>query len=81
LLGEIRAAIAQKELVADQARPAMKRNNVETALAECRAERQRLISENAALLLRAVRAEEALARINRPVPVTLKMTDDRDEAS
>ena len=35
------------------------RNSLETALAECRADSQRLISENAALLLRAVTAEEA----------------------
>ena len=81
LLREIRTAIARNNRVRDDARPATKRTNLETALAECRADRQRLISENAALLLRAIRAEEALARLKRSRPSLLKMTDDRAEAS
>jgi hypothetical protein len=81
LLREIRAAIARKRQVDDQTRRTKRRNSLEAALAECRADRQRLISENAALLLRAVTAEEALARIKRGRPHAVKMTDDRPEAS
>jgi hypothetical protein len=36
-----------------------KRSRIEHLLAECRTDRQRLISENAALLLRALTAEDA----------------------
>jgi len=35
-------------------------------MADCSGDRQRLISENAALLLRALTAEKALARLKRP---------------
>jgi hypothetical protein len=59
----------------------MRRDSIEATLAERRADRQRLISENAALLLRALKAEEALARIKRRQPLALKMTDYTREAS
>jgi hypothetical protein len=81
LLREMRTSIARKRQVDDQTRRTKQRNSLEAALAECRADRQRLISENAALLLRAVTAEEALARIKRGRPHAVKMTDDRPEAS
>ena len=81
LVHEIRAAIARKVQVTAETRHATKRNSLETALAACRAERQRLISENATLLLRAMTAEEALARTQRRTPHSLKMTDDSPEAS
>ena len=58
-----------------------KRNSLEAVLATCRTERQRLISENATLLLRALTAEEAVARMQRHTPHALKMTNDRPEAS
>src|SRR6266852_5387429 len=80
LVQEIKAAIAKKGLVTAESRHVTKRNSLETALAACRAERQRLISENATLLLRALTAEEALARMRRRTPQALKMTDDRPEA-
>ena len=79
--GKMRTAIASKRQVDDQTRRTKQRNSLEAALAECRADRQRLISENAALLLRAVTAEEALARIKWGRPHAVKMTDDRPEAS
>jgi hypothetical protein len=81
LLREIRAAIAGKPHVEDRDRHAMRRDSIEATLAERRADRQRLISENAALLLRALKAEEALARIKRRQPLALKMTDYTREAS
>ena len=64
-----------------ESRHVTKRNSLEAVLATCRAERQRLISENATLLLRALTAEEAVARMQRRTPHALKMTDDRPEAS
>jgi len=81
LVQEIKAAIAKKGLLPTETRHVAKRNSLETALAACRAERQRLISENATLLLRALTTEEALARMRRRTPQALKMTDDRPEAS
>jgi hypothetical protein len=81
LVHEIKAAIAKKGLVTAETRHVTKRNSLEAALAACRAERQRLISENATLLLRALTAEEAVARMQRRTPHALKMTDDRPEAS
>jgi DNA-binding transcriptional MocR family regulator len=81
LVHEIRAAIAKKGRVTAESRHVTKRNSLEAALAACRAERQRLISENATLLLRALTAEESLARMQRRTPQALKITDDRPEAS
>ena len=81
LLREIRAAIARKGQVAVLSRYATKRDCLEAALAACRRERQRLVSENACLLLRAVTAEEALVSMKRRTPHALNMTDDRPEAS
>src|SRR5712691_2761555 len=78
LLQEIKAAIAKQGQVADRTRRA---TSLETALAACRIERQRLVAENAALLLRAVTAEDALIRLQRRQPRALKMTDDRPDAS
>jgi hypothetical protein len=81
LLEEIKDAIARRRQVAAQTASAAKRDRLQAALAACRADVRRLISENAALLLRAVTAEEALARLRRPLPLPLKMTDDTPEAS
>jgi hypothetical protein len=75
LLREIRTTIAkQRQIVARTARQT-KRDRLQAEMAACRADRQRLISENAALLLRAVTAEEALARLRLRAPRPLK--DDR----
>jgi hypothetical protein len=73
LVHEIKAAIAKKGLMTAETRHVAKRKSLEAALAACRAERQRLISENATLLLRALTAEEALARMQRRTPHALKM--------
>jgi hypothetical protein len=81
LLHEIQTAIAKQRQAAGQTGRDAKRHGIEADLAACRAERQRLISENAALLLRAITAEEALARMKRRAPVPLEMTDDTPEAS
>ena len=81
LVHEIKAAIAKKGLLAAESRHVTKRNSLEAVLATCRTERQRLISENATLLLRALTAEEAVARMQRRTPHALKMTDDRPDAS
>ncbi len=81
LLRELKTAIDRQRQVAGQTGRDAKRYGIEADLAACRAERQRLISENAALLLRAVTAEEALAWMNRRAPIPLKMTDDTHEAS
>jgi DNA-binding transcriptional MocR family regulator len=81
LVHEIRAAITKKGRVTAESRHVTKRNSLEAALAACRAERQSLISENATLLLRALTAEESLARMQRRTPQALKITDDRPEAS
>jgi hypothetical protein len=55
LLGQIRATIASQRAVAGQTRRAAKRASLEANLAACRADLQRLISENAVLLVRADR--------------------------
>jgi hypothetical protein len=68
LLRELKIAIAKQRHVSTQTVRDAKRYGIEADLAACRAERQRLISKNAALLLRAVTAEEALARIRRRAP-------------
>ena len=81
LLAEIKADIAKHQRVPPPTRQKARRLRVETLLAACRDDRQRLISENAALLLRALTAEEALARIKRPAPRPLNMTDDTPQAS
>jgi hypothetical protein len=81
LLQEIKTAIARNRSAAAQSGRCTKRYGIEADLAACRADRQRLISENAALLLRAVTAEEALARMKRRAPIPLKMPDDTPEAS
>ncbi len=81
LLRELKTAIAKQRHVGSQTVRDAKRYGIEADLSACRTERQRLISENAALLLRAVTAEEALARIKRRAPIPLKMTDDTPEAS
>ena len=81
LLRELKTAIAKQRHVSTQTERNAKRYGIEADLAACREDRQRLISENAALLLRAVTAEEALARTKRRAPVPLKMTDDTPEAS
>jgi hypothetical protein len=73
LLREIRAAIARKGQVAVLSRYATKRDSLDAALAACRRERQRLVSENAGLLLRAVTAEEALVSMKRRTPHALNM--------
>jgi hypothetical protein len=62
LLQELRAAIATKGQVAVLTHNETKRNGLKAALAACRIERQRLASKSAALPLRAVTAEDALAR-------------------
>jgi hypothetical protein len=81
LLDEIRAAIERARRAPAQRLLNQRRSRMETELAECRKDRQRLISENAALLLRAVTAEDALARLKRQIPRPVKMTDDTPEAS
>jgi hypothetical protein len=81
LLVEIRAAIERAKRTAVQKGHNQRRSQTEAELARCRDERQRLISENAGLLLRALTAEEALARLKRQAPRPLKMTDDTAEAS
>ncbi len=80
-LHEIQTAIAKQRQAAGQTRRAAKHYGTEANLDASREDRQRLISEHAELLLRAVTAEEALARMNRRAPVPLKMTDDTLEAS
>jgi hypothetical protein len=79
LLAEIRSAIAKHSPFPLQGQQNTRRSRLEADLAACRADRQRLISENAALLLRAVTVEEALARLTRQAPRPLKMTDDTPE--
>jgi hypothetical protein len=81
LLREIRDTIAKQRQLAAQTPRGARRDRLQAELAACRADRQRLISENAMLLLRAVTAEEALARLRPRMPVPLKMTDDTPEAS
>jgi len=81
LLAEIRSAIAGQRSLRPQADQGRTRSRLEDELAACRTDRRRLISENAALLLRALTAEEALARLKRHSPRPLKMTDDTPEAS
>jgi hypothetical protein len=81
LLDQIRAAIKRARRTEAQGKRNQQRSRMEADLAGCRADRQRLVSENAALLLRAVTAEEALARLKRQAPRPLKMTDDTPEAS
>src|SRR5262249_49923928 len=78
---EIRTAIDRARRTAAQGTRNQRRSRIETELAGCRGDRQRLISENAALLLRALTAEEALARLKRQAPRPFKMTDDTPEAS
>src|SRR5437667_4791740 len=53
LLREIRTTIARQRQLAVQTAREPKRNRLQAELAACRADIQRLISENAALLLRA----------------------------
>ena len=72
-LHEIQTAIAKQRQAAGQTRRAAKHYGTEADLDASREDRQRLISEHAELLLRAVTAEEALARMNRRAPVPLKM--------
>jgi len=81
LLAEIRSAIAKQQLATPQAENHAHRSRVEELLAACRADRQRLISQNAALLLRALTAEDVLAKLKRQAPRPLRMTDDTPEAS
>ena len=81
LLDEIRSYIGRARPTEVQAKGNRKRSRLEADLAACRADRQRLISENAALLLRALAAEDALARLKRHPVRPLKMTDDTPEAS
>jgi len=81
LLREIRETIAKHRQIEAQSARETRRDRLEAELAACRADRQRLISENASLLLRAVTAEEALARLRLRAPGPLKMTDDTPEAS
>jgi hypothetical protein len=81
LLDEIRSHIRRSRRTEAKTERNHKRSRLETDFAACRAERQRLISENAALLLRAMTAEDALARPKRPSVRPLKMTDDTPEAS
>ena len=81
LLAEIRSAIAKQNPFPHQGQQNTRRPRLENDLAACRADRQRLISENAALLLRALTAEEALSRLKRHAPRPLKMTNDTPEAS
>ena len=81
LLAEIRSAIAKQSPFPHEGQHNTRRSRLEADLAACRADRQRLISENAALLLRALTAEETLAQLRRHAPRPLKMTDDTPEAS
>jgi hypothetical protein len=81
LLEEIRTTIERARRTAAQGTRNQRRSRIEAELAGCRDDRQRLISENAALLLRALTAEEALARLKRQAPRPFKMTDDTPEAS
>jgi hypothetical protein len=81
LLKEIKAAIRTNGQIGAQDRHARKPDTMETALATCRADRQRLISENTTLLLRAVTAEEALVSLRQRAPHALNRTDDSPEAS
>jgi hypothetical protein len=67
------SAIARQRRVTVEGAQNDKRSRIEHLLAECRTDRQRLISENAALLLRALTAEDALARLKRPPVLPLKM--------
>jgi len=81
LLQEIRTTIGRPQQAAAQGAPKRGASRLEQDLATCRADRQRLISENAALLLRALTAENALARFKRHAPRPLRITDDTPEAS
>ena len=81
LLQEIRTTIGKQRQATTQRDPKRGTSRLEEDLATCRADRQRLISENAALLLRALTAEDALARLKRPAPRRLRITDDTPEAS
>ena len=81
LLNEIRSHIRRARRTEAEATRSHKRSRLEADLAACRAERQRLISENAALLLRVMTAEDTLARLKRHPVRPLKMTDDTPEAS
>src|ERR1700730_11473963 len=65
LLDEIRTTIARQRQMTVHRDPERTTSRLEEDLATCRVDRQRLISENAALLLRALTAEEALARLKR----------------
>jgi hypothetical protein len=74
LLREIRTTIAkQRQLAVQTAGERQSATGFGLELAACRADQQRLISENAALLLRAITAEEALARLRLRAPRPLKM--------
>jgi hypothetical protein len=75
LLAWIKSDIAKQQRVGPQTQQNARRSRVEELLAACQDDRQRLISENAALLLRALTAEEALAHMKRREPLALK--DDR----
>jgi hypothetical protein len=79
LLDEIRSHVARLRRTNGQTERSQKRSRLETDLAACRADRQRLITENAALLLRALSAEDALARLKRHPVRPLKMTNDTPE--
>ncbi len=81
LLNEIRSHVRRVRRTEAQTERNQKRSRLEADLAACRVNRQRLISENAALLLRALTAEDALARLKRHPVRPLKMTDDTPEAS
>jgi hypothetical protein len=81
LLQEIRDAISGQQHATVRTRTEAKRGKLQAELAACRADMQRLISENAALLLRAVTAEETLARLQLRTPRPFKMTHDTPEAS
>ena len=81
LLQEIRTTIGRQRQAAAKGHPKRGTSRLEEDLATCRADRQRLISENAALLLRALTAEDALARLKRHAPRPLRITDDTPEAS
>ena len=74
LLAEIRSAIARQRPRMHKSDSNTARSRLEDHLAACRADRQRLISENAALLLGALTAEEALARLKRHAPHPRKVT-------
>ena len=81
LLNEIQSHIRRARRTEAEMTRNQKRSRLEADLAACRAERQHLISENAALLLRAMTAEDTLARLKRQPVRPLKMTDDTPEAS